>query len=106
VDVFYPELAPFSEQLDLFTSRPVILGTAGSAFHTAAFLPRPIRTILVNPEPTLNANFRIFDALTGARPAYFHAETEDLPLRPDQAFARNFRFTRPREIAEELLGMI
>ena len=40
VEIVSPETLPLKEQIDLFSEAPLIIGTVGSALHTALFAPR------------------------------------------------------------------
>ncbi len=69
----------FSEQVRLFATRRVVLGSVGSALHTAIFAPPGRRVIGLSHAPRINPTFRLVDVLAGNRVAYLHQPgTEDV----------------------------
>jgi capsular polysaccharide biosynthesis protein len=72
VEIIYPETLPLAEQVRIFQTRRVILGTTGSAFHLSLFANPGPRLIGLNPIPAVNSNFLLIDALNGAQNVYLH----------------------------------
>ncbi|GJE29048.1 glycosyltransferase family 61 protein [Methylobacterium organophilum] len=73
VAIAHPETLRFPEQVRLLSAHPVVLGSAGSAFHTTAFAAPGRRVVGLNWQPALNANFALVDRVAGTRARYYHA---------------------------------
>lgn len=64
VRIVCPEQMPFEEQIGLFVSHRIFIGTIGSAFHSLLFAPGDgTSKMIVLSDPTINANYRIVDEL-------------------------------------------
>ncbi|RVU20578.1 glycosyltransferase family 61 protein [Methylobacterium oryzihabitans] len=101
VEIVHPEAMSFSEQVRLFATRRVVLGSVGSALHTAIFAPPGRRVIGLSHAPRINPTFRLVDVLAGNRVAYLHQPgTEDVG---GSGFSVRHRLPDPRGAAEDLL---
>ncbi|SFL29560.1 glycosyltransferase family 61 protein [Methylorubrum salsuginis] len=102
VDIVHPETLDLPAQVRLLSSRRVILGTVGSAFHTTVFAAPGRRLVGLNWQPALNANFALLDGLNRSQARYFHAPGT---LYPDRgAFEVAWAVPDPRGIAREMLA--
>lgn len=101
VEIVFPETLPFSEQVRLFSTRRVVMGSTGSAFHTAAFAAPGRRILGLNWMRRLHANFALLDAIGGHTARYYFP----LGTRYAQAEAFHFGWTvrDPRGVATELV---
>lgn len=101
VAVIQPERLPLAEQIALFGSNRVILGTAGSAFHTALFAPPAARLITI--EFKHNENQLLINRLTGARMTHLRP-TGALPSTRDGGPIETvYQFPDPVAVARDLL---
>lgn len=101
VDIVYPETLALPALVRLFSERRVVMGTAGSAFHTAAFAAPHRRILGLNWAPHLNANFPLLDGLNGTQGRYYHpvgAETG-----PDEGFHFGWVVPDPERLADEMV---
>ncbi len=104
VDVLYPETMQFADQVRMFGAYSTLIGTVGSAFHTALFSDRASRIIGLNPDQFLNANHALVDGLTGNNATYFCAEARDEAAGGSDGFI--WRLREPEVIAHALLELI
>ena len=105
VRVVYPEEHPFDVQLRILAQHSRVIGSVGSALHTAVFLPSGKRIVGLNPTETLNSNFLILDELGG------HDATYVYPLEIDEEndgghFQHAWRLRDPKAVARELLDLL
>nr|USU32999.1 glycosyltransferase family 61 protein [Methylobacterium sp. OTU13CASTA1] len=101
VDIVYPERLGLPDLVRLFSERRVVMGTTGSAFHTAAFAAPGRRILGLNWAPHLNANFPLLDALNHTRGRYYHpVGTES---GPDEGFHFGWWVPDPDAVAEDLV---
>jgi capsular polysaccharide biosynthesis protein len=104
VKIIYPEQYSFKEQLMVMARHSRILGSAGSAFHTAAFVGGGKKLIGLNPTKILSSNFLIVDKVAGNEAVYIHPlEARNVA---DVRFRRAFAVRYPKKIARELLQLL
>jgi len=101
VDIVYPEHLSLPDLVRLFSERRVVMGTAGSAFHTGAFAAPGRRILGLNWAPHLNANFPLLDGLNGTRGRYYHPVGSE--AGPDEGFHFGWSVPDPERVAEELV---
>ncbi|WP_407528138.1 glycosyltransferase family 61 protein [Methylobacterium oryzisoli] len=101
VEIVFPETLPFGEQVRLFSTRRVVMGSTGSAFHTAAFAAPGRRILGLNWMRRVHANFALLDGIGGHSARYYFP----LGTRYAQAEAFHFGWTvrDPRGVAAELV---
>lgn len=102
VGIVYPEELDFPGKIRLLAAQRVIMGTAASAFHTAAFSAPERRIVGLNWAHHVNANFPLFDDLAGTRARYYWV----LGTRyaPVENFGIGWTIPEPERVAHELLG--
>ncbi|MGY2048792.1 glycosyltransferase family 61 protein [Methylobacterium sp. JK268] len=102
VEIVAPETLPFVEQVRLLSTRRIVLGSTGSAFHTTVFACPGRRVLGLNWTWKLHANFALLDAVTGTAGRYY------FPLGTRYGTAEAFHFgwqvRDPRAVAAELLA--
>ncbi|WP_018262899.1 glycosyltransferase family 61 protein [Methylobacterium sp. WSM2598] len=102
VEIVAPETLPFVEQVRLVSTRRVVMGSTGSAFHTTIFAAPGRRVLGLNWTWKLHANFALLDAVTGTAGRYY------FPLGTRYGAADSFHFgwqvRDPRAVAAELLA--
>ena len=104
VEILRPELMSFTEQLRIFATRSVVMGTTGSALHSIIFTPPPERLILIDQTDFKNSNFEMFDRLSGARSEhYFPTGSGD--VAPDD-FLNQRAFPEPERVAKAILDLL
>lgn len=101
VEIVHPEALDFAAQVRLLSTRRIVLGTVGSAFHSSAFAAPGRRLVGLNWQPALNANFPLIDGLNGTRARYYHALGTGYPERG--AFEVAWEVPDPRGLAHDLL---
>ncbi|MGY2052579.1 glycosyltransferase family 61 protein [Methylobacterium sp. JK268] len=102
VDIVYPEELDFAGQVRLFATRRTIIGSLGSALHTAAFAPAGRRLIIVCPTDHYSATFALIDALKGHRAHYYYpVGTSFEAFR--SGFHLDFTLRDPEGVAEAIL---
>ncbi|MFG5117393.1 glycosyltransferase family 61 protein [Methylorubrum sp. POS3] len=101
VEIVTPETLDFGAQIRLMSSRRVLLGTVGSAFHGSVFAAPGRRLVGLNWQPALNANFPLLDGLNGTQGRYYHAP--GTVLREPGAFEVSWEVPDPRGLARDLL---
>ncbi|MCJ2083687.1 glycosyltransferase family 61 protein [Methylobacterium sp. J-090] len=101
VDIVYPETLELPDLVRLFSERRVVMGTTGSAFHTAAFAAPGRRILGLNWAPHLNANFPLLDGLNGTRGRYYHPAGSQ--SGPDEGFHFGWSVPDPEGVAAELV---
>lgn len=105
IEVISPEMLSLAEQMTLFATRPAILGTSTSAFHTHIFA-RPFgRIFVLNPNRLINSNFSLLDSINLLAPNYLYPEEGAGPVWNEDGFLTQFEIPNPRAVAEELLAM-
>lgn len=102
VEIFFPETLDLGAQIGLLSSRRVVLGTVGSAFHTTAFAAPGRRLVGLNWQPALNANFPLLDGLNGTVARYYHAH--GALYREPGRFEVAWEVPDPRGLARDLLA--
>ena len=107
VEIVFPEMLPFNEQVRLFAERPVITATTGSAFHTSVFT-RPFGSIIgVNVVmPSVNSNYLLIDAANNNDAHYYWPRDIAVTQIANSPFSANMRLGDPLGVAEELLRLI
>ena len=102
VEIVSPERLSFSDQVALWASRPLVMGTAGSMMHTSIFVPG--RTYLaLNPEGWVNSNQAILDRLNGNRGWSLYPAEGYVREEPAPGFAIGQRLVDPVRTAREFL---
>lgn len=102
VEIIYPEMLSFFEQIRLMSSRGRILGTAGSFLHTSIFCPGRQITCL-NVQERLNSNFALIDALAGNTATYYYPPALQV-LEQRAGFITSRYLPEAAAVAEALLA--
>ncbi len=101
VEIIEPERLPLTEQIRLFGSNRVVMGTAGSAFHTALFAPPCARLIAIEFKD--NENQVLINRLTGARMLHLRPSTIVPATMDGGPIETVYAFPDPAAIARDLL---
>lgn len=102
VEIIAPERLGLAEQVALFGSDRVIMGTGGSAFHTSVFAPSRARLIAIELLP--NDNQVLLNRLSEARMLHLRRSDEAFPELPAGGpFGAIYRFADPVAVARDLL---
>lgn len=104
VDIVFPETLRFPELVRLLSERWMVLGTAGSAFHTAVFAAPNRRILALNWTPPVNANFLLLDALNGTRARYYFVPGSTIGDEP--GFHFGWSIPDPEAVAAEMLERV
>lgn len=104
VDIVYPEELAFADQVRLFATRRTIMGTAGSALHTALFAPAGRRILGLHWSADLYAYFPQIDRLCDHEGRYY------TPVRAGYVQESGYNFgwvlPEPERVADELLARV
>lgn len=100
IDIAFPEALGLPDLVRLLSARRVVLGTAGSAFHTAAFAAPGRRIIGLNWAPHVNANFPLLDGANATTARYYHPV--GCESGPDAGFHFGWSVPEPEAVAAEL----
>lgn len=107
IDVVAPETLGIEEQIRIFGTRSLILGTAGSYFHTSIFAPSGSRIVVVNPTIHINSNYSLIDALTGNDAAYYYpSDLRVVTPSAEDTFLTTREFADPVAAAEQYLAVL
>ncbi|SFG54859.1 glycosyltransferase family 61 protein [Methylobacterium gossipiicola] len=101
VDIVYPETLSLPALVRLFSERRVVMGTTGSAFHTAPFAAPGRRILGLNWARHLNANFPLLDGLNDSQGRYYHPVGSE--SGPDAGFHFGWVVPDPEGVADELV---
>jgi len=104
IEVVHPETLPFAGQVGLLASSALVIGTAGSAFHTSVFCEHPPRIVGLAYGPVLNANYALIDALAGNDARYVHSP--DVTALQSDAATFCYQASDPAALAHALIRSI
>lgn len=105
VDIVHPEQMSLKEQVHLYARRPTVMGTTGSALHVSIFAPPPKTMIGLSWENAINSNYKLFDAMSGARTRFYY-DPETVKRDDEPGFLTTARLPDPARTARELLSLI
>ncbi|GJE81525.1 glycosyltransferase family 61 protein [Methylorubrum thiocyanatum] len=104
-DIVHPERLGLAEQVNLFRKADLIVGTAGSAFHTLALTPHtPARRIVLTLEHFLNTNFLLIDRACCGTSDYFTIKDALLPSESER-FAMNHVVKNANHLADRIIAL-
>lgn len=101
VDIVFPEMLRFPELVRLLSERRMVMGTAGSAFHTAVFAAPNRRILALNWTPPVHANFPLLDALNGTQARYYYVPGSTIGDEP--GFHFGWSIPDPHAVANEMI---
>jgi hypothetical protein len=105
VTIVSPEQLGLAAQIALFAEDRLVLGFAGSAFHTSIFRPER-RLLVMDYSRHIRANFALIDAVNGNHAVYRYLGAGLERVEPNAAFVNRMRLSAPQRVAEELLRII
>lgn len=104
VEIVYPEMLSFDEQIGLFRGRRFVTGLAGSAMHTSVFAPRGDKLTL-SLGPKLLSNQSLLDNASGGSSIDFYPD--DIVQEPAHGRFQNvYRLADPQATAQDFLRVI
>jgi hypothetical protein len=101
VDIAFPETLRFPDMVRLLSERRMVMGTAGSAFHTAVFAAPNRRILALNWTPPVHANFPLLDALNGTQARYYYVPGSTIGDEP--GFHFGWSIPDPHAVANEMI---
>lgn len=104
VRIMHPETLSIPQQIDTLRRHRTLLGSVGSAFHSTVMLPEGRRIVGLNHIERLNANFELFDKLSGNKASYYYAPSTKTV--DDPKFMLSVRIDDPADVARALLQQI
>lgn len=104
-DIVHPESLGLAEQVNIFRRAELIVGTAGSAFHTLALTPHTqARRIVLTLEHFLNTNFLLIDRACGGTSDYFTIK-DALSSSESERFAVNHVIKNANHLADRIIAL-
>lgn len=104
VEIVYPETRSVTDEIRLFSGRPVVAGTVASAFYVAPFCETPAPMVMLSPSPVVYTGFTMIDEAAGQSTRYFHVDSEHLGIDMSQRLWSTFRLRDPVATGAALLG--
>ncbi|SFJ46809.1 DUF563 domain-containing protein [Caulobacter sp. UNC279MFTsu5.1] len=105
VAIVYPETMTPAQQLDIFRTAPIVLGSLSSAFHTTILLSERVRFVALNHDTNIMSTFTMIDRLTANSALYVH-QSAVMTQGVDPHFMATFHLPDPKGAAEDLLRII
>ena len=105
VDIVHPEQMSLKEQVRLYTERKTVMGTTGSALHVSVFAPPPRTMIGLSWENAINSNYKLFDAMSGARTRFYY-DPETMKRENEAGFSTTAQLPDPVRTARRLVDLI
>lgn len=103
--VVHPESLGLAEQVNLFRKAELIVGTAGSAFHTLALVPHTsARRVVLTLNEFLNSNFLLLDRVSGGQAEYFSLK-DDLILAESEHFSTIYAIRNANHLADRIIAV-
>lgn len=105
VEIVHPQELSLTEQVILFATRPCIMGSSSSAFHTS-ILSRPhSKLVCLSLQPQINSNFGLIDAANNNNVKYFHPDVEKANLEGEggNRFNAGYYLLDPKKVSDVLL---
>ena len=103
--VIHPETLGLAEQVNLFRRAELIVGTAGSAFHTLALVPHmSARRVILTLDDLLNSNFLLLDRVCGGHAEYFSIK-DDLTPSESAAFSTRYAIRNANHLADRIIAV-
>ena len=103
--VIRPEQMSFLQQMEVLSGSSDVVGTIGSAFHTALFCEQPFRVIGLAYERRINANYALIDRLTHAKTTYVYPQSGLVP-KPLVGVTFGYWLEEPEAVVNELLSAV
>ncbi len=105
VEIIYPEELSIVDQVKLYATRPVIMGTVGSAFHTSALWPSGAKLLCVKLYGDVNSNYAITDFSNRNDVHYIEAEVRPASESSVRRFWDSMELVNIDEVFETLVSM-
>jgi hypothetical protein len=103
--VIHPETLGLAEQVNLFRRAELIVGTAGSAFHTLALVPHmSARRVILTLDDLLNSNFLLLDRVCGGHSEYLSIK-DDLTPSESAAFSTRYAIRNANHLADRIIAV-
>ncbi|BAU92888.1 capsular polysaccharide biosynthesis protein-like protein [Methylorubrum populi] len=104
--VIHPETLGLAAQVNIFRKAELIVGTAGSAFHTLALVPHTsARRVMLTLGESLNSNFLLLDRVCGGRADYFTIKDE-LTRSESENFSMTHVIKDANRLADRIIATV
>ncbi|GJE29715.1 hypothetical protein LKMONMHP_4599 [Methylobacterium organophilum] len=103
VQIFYPEMLSFEEQIYLMSNCKNIIASSGSFLHASIFCP-PRKITCLNVTEKINTNYTIIDQLTGNDAAYYYPSAIQV-LPKTEGFLTSRYIPDAEQVAAEILEL-
>lgn len=103
--VVHPESLRLAEQVNIFRKAELIVGMAGSAFHTLALVPHTAaRRVILTLSDFVNSNFLLLDRVCGGEAAYVSIK-DDLTLSESENFSTTYAIRNANHLADRIVAV-
>lgn len=103
--VIHPESLGLAEQVNLFRKAELVVGAAGSAFHTLALVPHTsARRVILTLESFLNSNFLLLDRVCGGEASYFSIKDHLTPSESEH-FSAAYTIRNANHLADRIIAL-
>ncbi|AMB47139.1 glycosyltransferase 61 family protein [Methylobacterium sp. AMS5] len=104
-EIVYPEMLTVAEQVAIFRTAELIVGLAGSAFHTLTLAPQTqAKRVIFTFEGFLNSNFLLIDRVSGGNAEYYTLKDE--VSRTDTGlFTMNYAVRNANRLADQIIAL-
>lgn len=104
-EIVYPEAMTVAEQITMFRTAELIVGIAGSAFHTLALVPgTQAKRVIFTLEEFLNSNFLLIDRVSGGSAEYYTLKA-DVSRSETGIFTMNYTSRNVNRLAEKIIAL-
>jgi len=101
VDIVHPQDLSLVEQVFLFKTRPLIMGTSSSAFHTK-ILGATAKLVCLNLWPQINSNYALIDSVSSDEITFLRPEISHNRVQ-NSRFMDSASIADPRAVADDFL---
>ena len=105
VDIVFPEQMSLSEQIMCFNDYDLVIGTLGSALHTAVFSAKPPKVLAIHCEDNILSTFKIIDQLTGGKSLYLRPNSRTREMNEVEGFYSNILWDDPEVMVKFILAV-
>ena len=106
IEVVHPETLGLAEQVRLFETRAVVLGTAGSALHTSILAGGPARIVGLARSGWIHSSQIVIDRLRGNPALYLDLGSILVEAGPGDGFGTNLDIASPAALADQLVRAV
>jgi len=106
IDIIFPERLTMMEQISIFKSKRLIIGTTSSAFHTSLFSESNPELVCLCLRPFLSSNFIMIDELNNNVSTYITSDHGFIRHEGVDGFLETFEARSPSDFADEVFEFL